>query len=39
MTLNGRLTPDKMITAMPVDAPLYANPPIYYKKAESVGIL
>jgi acetoacetate decarboxylase len=39
MTFNGRITPDKMRAAMPVDAPLYANPPIYYKRAEAVGIL
>lgn len=36
--LPGRLTKDKFAYAMPVDAPLYAKPPIYYKNVETIGI-
>ena len=38
MGLEGRLTPDKFGYSMPVDAPLFAKPPIYYKNAETIGI-
>jgi len=38
MTLEGRLAKDKFGYAMPVDAPLFAKPPIYYKRAESITI-
>jgi acetoacetate decarboxylase len=38
MTLEGRLTKDKFGYAMPVDAPLYARPPIYYKRAETITV-
>ena len=38
MALEGRLRPGKFGYSMPVDAPLYARPPIYYKNAETIGI-
>jgi len=38
MALEGRLTKDKFGYTMPVDAPLFARPPIYYKNAEAIGI-
>jgi acetoacetate decarboxylase len=39
MVREGRLTKDKFGYAMPVDAPLYARPPIYYKGAEMISII
>ena len=33
----GRLTKDKFGFSMPVDAPLYCQPPIYYKNIESIS--
>ncbi len=39
MAQEGRLTKDKFGYGMPVDAPLYARPPIYYKNAETIGIV
>jgi acetoacetate decarboxylase len=33
MSLQGRLTKDKMAATMPVDAPAYHRKPFYYKKA------
>ncbi len=39
MAQEGRLTKDKFGYGMPVDAPLYARPPIYYKNAEAIGIV
>jgi len=38
MTLEGRLTKDKFGYDMPVDAPLFAKPPIYYKYAETISV-
>lgn len=38
MTLEGRLTKDKFGYGMPVDAPLFAKPPIYYKYAETISV-
>ncbi|MBN1613737.1 MAG: acetoacetate decarboxylase family protein [Deltaproteobacteria bacterium] len=38
MALEGKLTKDKFGYSMPVDAPLFAKPPIYYKHAESITI-
>lgn len=38
MAREGRLTKDKFGYGMPVDAPLYAKPPIYYKRAATIGI-
>ncbi|MBW2091007.1 MAG: acetoacetate decarboxylase family protein [Deltaproteobacteria bacterium] len=38
MSLKGRLTKDRFGHNMPVHAPLYAAPPIYYYNAEAIGI-
>ena len=38
MVLKGRLTKDQFGYSMPVDAPLYAKPPIYYRDVETIGI-
>jgi acetoacetate decarboxylase len=38
MAMEGRLTLDTFGYGMPVDAPLYARPPIYYKNVETIGI-
>ena len=38
MTQEGRLTKDKFGYDMPVDAPLFAKPPIYYKGAETLSV-
>jgi len=38
MALKGRLTKDKFGFAMPVDAPLFAKPPIHYKNVETIKI-
>lgn len=38
MALEGRLTLDRFGDSMPVDAPLYVKPPIYYKNVEAIGI-
>ena len=38
MALKGRLTLDKFGYAMPVDAPLFARPPIHYKNVQTIGI-
>jgi acetoacetate decarboxylase len=38
MTLEGRLTKDQLGYAMPVDAPLFLKPPIYYRNAESIMV-
>lgn len=38
MTLEGRLTKEKFGYDMPVDAPLYAKPPIYYKRARTLSV-
>jgi acetoacetate decarboxylase len=37
MAGKGRLTKDKFSTNMPVDAPLYSQPPIYYKNVEALS--
>ena len=37
--LEGRLTKDKFGFGMPVDAPLFARPPIYYKYAETISVV
>jgi acetoacetate decarboxylase len=38
MTREGRLARDKFGYGMPVDAPLFAKPPIYYRYAETVSV-
>ena len=35
----GRLTKDKFGFSMPVDAPLFCKPPIYYKNVESMSFV
>lgn len=37
MVKKGRLTKDKFTANMPVDAPLYSTPPIYYKNVEAIS--
>ena len=38
MAREGRLTKDKFGYGMPVDAPLYAKPPIYYQDIRTISI-
>jgi len=38
MTAEGKLTKGKFGYAMPVDAPLFARPPIHYKNAETIAV-
>jgi len=38
MAREGRLTKDKFGYGMPVDAPLYAKPPIYYQNMKTISI-
>ena len=38
MTQTGKLTKANAGYAMPVDAPLYAKPPIHYRFAETITI-
>ena len=38
MTQSGKITKANAGYAMPVDAPLYANPPIHYRFAEAITI-
>ena len=38
MALEGRLNPITAGGSMPLDAPLYAKPPIFYKGVETIGI-
>lgn len=38
MAQKGRLTKDKFGTNMPVDAPLYSRPPIYYEDVEEISL-
>jgi len=37
MAKVGRLTKEKYGYSMPVDAPLFCKPPIYYKNAEAIA--
>jgi len=37
MAKAGRLTKDKFGYSMPVDAPFFCSPPIYYRNAESIN--
>lgn len=39
MLNKGRLTKNRFAYGMPVDAPLYARPPIYYREAESISLV
>jgi len=38
MAKEGQLTKDKFGYDMPVDAPLYSKPPIYYKNSEAISL-
>ncbi len=38
MSKEGRLTKEKFGGNMPMDAPLYSMPPIYYKDVETLNI-
>lgn len=38
MTREGRFTKDKFGYDMPVDAPLFAKPPIFYRYAEAIAV-
>ena len=38
MPLEGRLTKEKFGYDMPVDAPLYHKPPIYYRNVQTIGV-
>ena len=39
MAKKGRLTKERFGYGMPVDAPLFARPPIYYKDVEAISIV
>jgi acetoacetate decarboxylase len=39
MERSGRLTRENFGYSMPVDAPLYPKPPIYYRDAEAISVL
>lgn len=38
MSARGKLNSENVNNAMPVDAPLYPNPPFYYKDAKAISI-